>query len=682
MGTYYIGSQGVFTEAPKGKIGDLELGWSKQIIVFAVMLLVFSCQRNDVLYVSPEGGDENPGTLSQPLASLQKAIELSRSGGYKEIQIRGGSYYSANIELFKADSGLCISAFPGEKPVLYGGVLIKDWNREGELWCKKLEKDFDVRYLTVNNEPRFRSRLPETGEFTHLNKWDVPWMSTSGGGWKIQPSQEQLTTLHYDPKDIGPWLNARNAEVTIFHFWDESQVGLEGIDEVNHLLHFSFPATHPPGAFADRNKRASGYVIRNVREGITKPGQWYYDKSNKTIYYRPFANENQETLNAVVPVCNNLVKFEDGARNIRIEGISFSTSSTPLVNPGYSAHYIDGTISGKQLKNIWLSGLTVQNHAGWGFRLEGSNISMKNCVVNNIGAGGIFFKGENICVDSCQIHDVGQIYNGAVGIQGGGKHNRISHCDIYNIPYCAIGGIGKNSIVSNCLMYNFKTFLHDGGAIYQFAGDSTVYRNNAAICDPRKKIEGWTYYFDERSKNCTAENNLALNTIVPMHNHMAKNILFRNNIFIDQGKQELSNYLCSDVIFEKNISIADSIYLKAPREGLVEEMKFDDSDLSELKRSFTHSNGFVRVSDNILHSRRQKVMHKELIFYSPYKVSELKPKEGTLFADPMFENVAEGNFAFKSGSPVTGMGIKQLDFSGVGCTGSFKRVYSACFKEQ
>ena len=61
-------------------------------------------------------------------------------------------------------------------------------------------------------------------------------MSTTGGGWKRKATQEELTTLKYRPDDIRPWLDVKNAEITVYHMWDESVVGLRENDVANQLL--------------------------------------------------------------------------------------------------------------------------------------------------------------------------------------------------------------------------------------------------------------------------------------------------------------------------------------------------------------------------------------------------------------------------------------------------------------
>ena len=59
----------------------------------AVVALVFTVTqylRAAELYVSPSGSDSNPGTISQPFATPQKAFSVMASGD--TIYLRGGTY--------------------------------------------------------------------------------------------------------------------------------------------------------------------------------------------------------------------------------------------------------------------------------------------------------------------------------------------------------------------------------------------------------------------------------------------------------------------------------------------------------------------------------------------------------------------------------------------------------------
>ncbi|MEY4488626.1 MAG: hypothetical protein RIQ79_1134 [Verrucomicrobiota bacterium] len=72
------------------------------------------------LYVSPTGEDTNPGTLSLPFKTVQRAIEIATSGD--TIYLRGGTYpNSQTITIAKSGTALApikLWAYPGETPVL------------------------------------------------------------------------------------------------------------------------------------------------------------------------------------------------------------------------------------------------------------------------------------------------------------------------------------------------------------------------------------------------------------------------------------------------------------------------------------------------------------------------------------------------------------------------------------
>jgi len=566
-----------------------------------VKLLVFICIlacRETTIRVSPNGDDSASGTSSRPVATIQAAILKSRETGIKQIIIREGKYYDVSVNLSRADSGLTISG-ENDKVFLYGGKALNNWQKEGDMLVAEIpgvrNRSLDFRLFMTNDTVRSRARLPERGAFTHLSKWDHEWQS-SQGGWSQKPTEENLTTLLYQPEDLNPGLDVNNAELTVFHMWDDSYVGLKAIDTLAHKLIFSYPATHPAGAFAGWGvEKARQYIVWNTREGMTQAGQWYLDRSAEKLYYRPFAWENSENLNAVIPTVNQVFKFEKGAKKIAIENLRIACAGAPVSNTGYGTNEIQGAIQAFEVSGISFSRVSVKNVSGWAIKVSGSGISLSDCEFSNTYAGGVSFEGNTVKIERCGIHDVGILYNGAVGIMGGGCNNLVSHCEMYNLTYAGVNGLGSKSVAEFNLVYNFKTMLEDGGAFYCYGGDSTIYRNNAVLARNNNRREGWTYYFDELSKNCTMENNLAVNTITPVHNHMADGLIIRNNLFIDQDKQVLANPLCSNVHFTGNIFVANSVQFE---HSSGEPLRQKKESYNAIFQKFYEANGVVEMIDN------------------------------------------------------------------------------------
>lgn len=630
--------------------------------VFACILISFSiisCKQTTV-YVAVNGSDTNNGTKSQPVASVQKAVEISRSSGLKKIIVTEGDYFDVSVVITEADSGLHISGQKGKPVRLMGGIIFGDWQQNGG-WLEaqvpdSLWPDLDFRILIVNDTLRDRARLPETGAFNHKNEWPHQWQS-SQGGWSVKPTHDDLTTLYYNPADIGHWLDVKNAELTVFHAWDDSYVALAGIDTINNSLRFSNQASHPAGAYASwAGEKTRQYIVWNIKEGMARPGQWYIDRTSRKIVYWPFAHEKAGLLKIMVPTQNHIFEIKDNTSEVTIENLQLSCAGAPVGNTGYATINITGAVLAGKVNNLTLKNLVVKNVAGWAVKTRGSHVKISDCEFSFTGAGGLYMTGDNITVERCGIHDLGKLYFGSVGIYGDGNRNSVSHCELYNIPYCAINGIGKYSVAEYNLMYNFKQTMVDGGAIYMYGGDSTIYRHNAVLAPKGNKTEGWTYYFDELSVNCIMDNNLAVNTIVPVHHHMADKITITNNLFIDEGRQKISYPLCSNLSFSGNIFVAEEILFSGPTGETGPTPK---ESLNAVFQKYYECNGIVEFEGNQLFAGKvvQEVLH-------------------------VYNFVRKEDFSYNGNQQITDKGKRENlqtklpeAFLGTGYRGNFKTVY-------
>jgi hypothetical protein len=273
------------------------------------IILITACSEN-AIYVSPTGNDNWSGTKKEPVATLQQAIDMVRKAENKKIIITEGTYYNVSANITKADSGLHITGSTKGKVKLCGGIPIGGWKPSGDFLVAEVPQDvsLDFRLLILNDTLRNRARLPEKGAFNHRNEWPHQWQS-SQGGWSQTPTEKDLTTLHYKPEDIGPGFSIPNAELTIFHAWDDSYVGVSAIDTLNHILTFSNNTTHPPGAYASwAGEKTMQYIVWNIREGMTRPGQWFVDRPNRKVIYWPLPHETATDLNAIIPVQTHLIR--------------------------------------------------------------------------------------------------------------------------------------------------------------------------------------------------------------------------------------------------------------------------------------------------------------------------------------------------------------------------------------
>jgi len=77
------------------------------------------------LVVATNGNDANPGTLTRPLATIQRAVNLVQPGG--TIAIRGGTYaLTTNIQIVKSGTAaapITMASFEGERVIIDGEPL-------------------------------------------------------------------------------------------------------------------------------------------------------------------------------------------------------------------------------------------------------------------------------------------------------------------------------------------------------------------------------------------------------------------------------------------------------------------------------------------------------------------------------------------------------------------------------
>jgi len=529
-------------------------GVGKSLVVMAA-LGSFSVLAAD-FYVAPGGDDSRTGAEDQPLATLAAARDAARKAGAgpHRIVLQPGDYYLEEPLLLDArDNRLMIEASVTNSVVLYGGRPVTGWMRDGEkFWCADLpgvkEGKWDFRALVVNGRMPPRARLPETGTFKHKSVFKVRWLSSVGGGWERKPTADESTTLLYDPKDMPADLEVRNAELRVYHMWDESLVGVVSNDLTRHALKFSTPAKSPPGAFGVQK-----YVMFNTREGMTTPGQWYLDRAAGRLVYWPQPGEEMTKVKVVAPVLECVIRIVGSAKapaeRITLRGFSVQATTTPLEPAGFGAGAYEGALSIVHARQCVVENLELCNVGGQG--IKGWNMEecrIQSCRIHHVGACGIRVGGNRSKVASNYIHHLGLYHPSAVAVS---VHHKLTESDptgfhlyrneIHDSPYSGVTIGGGGHLVEENLISRVMLELQDGGAIYGSV-QKCILRGNL-VRDVVKMGEGYgvsAYYLDEGSQDCLVERNVSVGVERPVHNHIASDLIIRDNVFIAEDNMSLS----------------------------------------------------------------------------------------------------------------------------------------------
>ena len=639
--------------------------------------------ETQTLYVAVNGNDRWSGRLAQPnktatdgpFASLAKAVGAARQAGPgapRRIIVSDGEYFCVSVTLTPEDSGLTIEAAPGEKPILYGGRKIEGWVQEGKFWSVDLPevaaRSWDFRMLQVNGRMCPRARYPKEGALRHLNEFAVRWMTSTGGGWQREPTEEELTTLKYQEGDLGAWLDVKNAEVTCYHSWDDSMVGVKAIDTEKRMLTFSSLCGHPPGSFG-RLERARTYVVWNIREGMTEPGQWYLDRTAGKVYYWPLPGEKLGEVEAIAPTTERIIDIagRDGApvKDLALKGLTFSVTNTPLIAASFGAERLDGAITGVgPIVDCTFSGLTIINVAGHGIkvtdRVKGRGLSedmdksrpspnrgirIVGCETEMTGAGGIKLVAQDSAISDNLVHHVGVMYPAAIGIWFTGDRMLVDHNEISDASYSGIAGhFGEGARVEYNDISRVMQVLNDGAAIYVFYVKGLSMRGNVAHDIGDGVVQRHAYYLDELSEDCVVTGNLALRVDSPSNNHWGRYNLIENNVFINDGDVRLSFARSSDYTVACNIICAGG------------------------KIQFRNVEAVVRFEHNICFSgidRLEGVRYRDGR-HEPVDTIPLASTGDTLNADPLFVNAEHGDYRFQPDSPALGLGIQPIDVGRAG----------------
>jgi hypothetical protein len=409
--------------------------------------------------------------------------------------------------------------------------------------------------------------LPESGTFIHQSKFDVRWLSSVGGGWERKPTDEELTTMLYDPKDVPATLEVRNAEVRVYHMWDESLVGVARNDTERHALIFAPPTKSPPGAFGVKK-----YVIFNTREGMTKPGQWYLDRAAGKVVYWPLPGEDMTKAKVVAPVLERIIKIT-GATNITLRGFSLQATTTPLKPGGFGAYAFDGALDVTRAKQCVFEKLDISNVGGQGIVMrQVDDCRIADCQIHHVGACGIKADGSATQIARNHIHHVGQYHPSAVALSathamkpGSERGFHLYRNEIHDTPYSGIIGSGGGHLIEENLISRVMREMQDGGAIYGGMRNS-ILRGNV-VRDVVKMGEGYgvsSYYLDEGARDCIVERNVSIGVERPTHNHIATDLIIRNNVFMAETNMVLSFQRSSGCVFQGNTLIAPGAITLSP----------------------------------------------------------------------------------------------------------------------
>jgi hypothetical protein len=640
-------------------------------------------------YVAPGGHDDAAGTLAQPFASLDRARLAVRELRAREPQrtrpvtvlLRGGWYtLAAPIVFTPEDSGTEASptvyaAYPGEDPILSGGTRLSGWKVADGRWTLDLPEvargEWQFSQLFVNSARRYRPRLPRDSYY-FIAADAAPTPASAGKGHD---------RFGFAGTDLRPdWHNLSDVEVCCFNHWNMHRLRIGAVDPGSRLVTFTGPTCSKEGWAA--LPRGFRYVVENVAEALSRPGEWYLDRPSGKLTYIPMPGEDPATAVVIAPRIEQLIKIEGHPEAdkpvawVSLEGLTFAHTNWNCPPKGNSFPQaeanLSAALSARGAQHWSLEGCTLAHLGAWGVELgEGCRDNrLERCTVADVGAGGIkigtegipgnekLYSGWTTVVDNTFAHG-GRMHPAGIGVWiAHGPHNVVEHNDIFDFYYTGISvgwswGYGKslahdNRFADNRVWQIGQAVLSDMGGIYTLGlSPGTTIEHNCFHDIDAFSYGGWGIYFDEGTSGVVARDNLVYRTKTGgFHQHYGENNLLDNNI------------------------------LAFARIGQLQRTR------SENHLGFTLQHNLVYWDEGpLMHGNWGDAAHFKLdsnlywnaagdpIYFAGHSLDDwrkLGQDANSLVADPLFVDPAKGDFALRPGSPADKVGFKPFPLTGFG----------------
>lgn len=657
------------------------------------------------IHVSPNGDDRNDGSREKPVATLEGARNRLRSLKSRSeindsviIEIASGIYYIEKpLELNHYDGGSASMpvVFRGDKknrPVICGGKRTPRFEEVSpSLWRTFIpemlgEQKFEQLY--VNGERRCRARTPNRGSWMHIKRsenytTDAERNSMSLCVKKIVVGNNDSDALKLINGD------ATDEALVVFHNrWDVQRERVNSIsvsDSTIYVMGFLGPAW-------SKYYQQTRFYVENQRNALDERGEWFM-ASDGWLYYIPMEGETPETTECLYPVSDAFVNI-CGTEKQEVEGVKFenmrflvsSYTAPPYENDGgQAAQFIPYAINVNHANNVAFVNCDIA-HTGQhaiGMKENCSQSAVVHCHLYDIGGSGIQIGSltkpsmksdgdmsapptNNITIENNIIQHGGRVFASAPGIVFyNASDNRVAHNDIADFFYTGIS-VGytwgyhlsptkRNTIEFNHIHHLGWGELSDMGGIYTLGrSEGTIVRGNVVHHIYSFDYGGWGLYADEGSTGIVFEDNLVYRCKeAGFQLHYAKDIVVRNNIFALNLLDQLN--LSKKESHHQMTFVGNVIYFKT-------------KSLTSTKQKKGHW-----LKCNVTMDRN--------CYWNPetkgFLIDSLSLKEWqqagrdkhTIVANPLFKNVDDNDFHFKSERIVKKIGFKPFDYSKAGVYG-------------
>lgn len=567
-------------------------GFRKGIEINVLPLDTDMTEEGAVIYVSPDGDDDDYGTKARPLATLNGALnkieELHANDiTVSEVIFRGGDYrINANkitdLHSGTANKSIVFKSYPGEKayfkgsveldmsmaehvtntellnrmyPSVHDKVVVIDLEKQGikqtditsltaidSIYTLNNSSDYNTVYVDGVEQPI--AQWPNGREYT---TWEpkYSWYITD----KLKGTRYTHQMGYSDGDKPDRWANATEWWVSVFPAWDFTRYRLspESIDTSKNVIYYPESTVE---LTSDVSRRWKAY---NLLEEIDLPGEFYIDRANMLLYfYPPYDTEDAKvefstsrTLLSVSKASN--ITFEDlhftqntGTAVIISDVVNVDFENCSFTNIGFKGLVNSGSKKPITGGDYWQNSYIYMDSS------YGSDV--RGCLFDNCGGVSLQLSGGNTdtlepsgnIIENNIITRSNQrsLVDSSMLVAGVG--NIVRNNNFGKSTQHAITIIGNDHLIEKNEIHNVLREVADAGAIYQGRNQmqrgTTISSNLIHDIWPvdSKLVSGTVgVYMDDGHQGNTIKNNFFIGTKTGYNSHGAAAQKILNNIMVD-----------------------------------------------------------------------------------------------------------------------------------------------------
>lgn len=480
--------------------------WCLAMVLLLINLTGCSTDPGHI-FVSPEGDDDNPGTIQKPFRTIEKAASVTGPGDI--CYLREGTYSEVLRPVRSGERGnpVTFRSYNGERVVVSSMEPVSGWTFDSaQVYKAQVEADLGQENMVMAGGVLCDlARWPDN---TDGNPYTLNSLRNSGGSEREIKKDAFLEYEGGIPDH--PWEHGGS----LFFFGDAKGSGwlawrsfIERKD--GNRIWFRLPSSwvgsyHAPGDGGE-------FFLQGIREVLDHPNEWYLDSAG-TLYIQ-LPDGGMPEAGEVLMRTRKLAIDLSGLDHIVIKDLAVFGGSI-MVTGGASHNHLSGITSyyGNHTAGI-IDGYYTEGRSvfidGDDNRLERSEVAF--------GAGsGIFVSGKGNVIENCLIHDFNTLgcYDGPVILRNG-ERTVLRMNTIYNAGRDGIMLFHKDSEVAYNDVSRTNLIAHDCGPIYTLGGpyNSEIHHNWFHDIGGRGKLyKGTGIYLDNSSVGFSVHHNVVWNT--------------------------------------------------------------------------------------------------------------------------------------------------------------------------